>query len=76
MKIGKLWFVDFHSSMNKKQKNKKTKKNGSAGTIFTVCQIHVINKNDGVISLVDSGNLETVVVYSSLLPMLYGIRHG
>ena len=47
----------------------KKKKFGSAGTIFTVRQFHVINKNDRLIGLVDSKNLKIVVVYYSALLM-------
>ena len=39
---------------------------GRPRTIFTVCQIHVIDKKMGC------GNLETAVGYSSTLLMLYG----
>ena len=48
------------------------KKFVSARTLFTVCKILVVNKNIQMNLLVDSGNLETVVVYSSALLLLHG----
>ena len=69
------------------KKEKKKKKNGSAGIIFTVSQIHFINENGLLYNIVierypgdlTGGNIKTVVVYSSALLVLHsrwGVRNG